>query len=135
MPSTTMISGQTWASTRDTFRPGTMDNHQRSLTWKCYRNALFVRDKLYRHVSIIHGPNLIDMQTVLYALVQCPTIAGLSAYITRLLSRMELVGLSTASIINIVSSPSFTRERDIFITLTAMVDKSEKVRGKHFYLW
>eukprot|EP00106_Octopus_bimaculoides_P008662 XP_014776104.1 PREDICTED: rho guanine nucleotide exchange factor 10-like [Octopus bimaculoides] len=33
-----------------------MDNFQRSLAWKCYRGALPVRDKLYRHSSRNTGP-------------------------------------------------------------------------------
>ena len=108
-----------------TFGPGPMDNHQRSLAWQCYRGALPVRDKLYRHGSRNTEPTCprcrLNDETVLHALVQCPAICDLWAYVEQLLSRLGRIDLSTESIVNIVAPPSLQKEgKAVFLTLVAM---------------
>jgi hypothetical protein len=109
---------------RRTFGPGPMDNFQKSLAWQCYRGALPVRDKLYRHGSAVTRtcPRCAQGdETVLHALVQCPCIADLWSYVEQLLSRVGRIELSTESILKIDPPPSFGREgRAVFLCLVAM---------------
>ena len=101
-----------------------MDNFQMSLAWQCYRGALPVRDKLYRNGSA-NSPTCPRCaqgdETVLHALVQCPSIADLWACVERLLSRVGRIRLSAESIVKIDPPPSFGREgRPVFLCLVAM---------------
>jgi hypothetical protein len=109
---------------RRTFSPGTMDNFQKSLAWQCYRKALPVRDKLYRHGSAVRRscPRCAQSdETVLHALVQCPSIADLWSFVEQLLSRVGWIRLSAESIVKIAPPPSFGREgQAIFLCLVAM---------------
>ena len=115
------LSGLFWR----TFRSGIMDNFQKSLAWQCYRGALPVRDKLYRHGSANSRtcPRCDQGdETVLHAIVQCPCIAELWACVEQLLSRVGRVRLSAGSIVKIEPPPSFGREgRLVFLCLVAMV--------------
>ncbi|MCP3653585.1 MAG: zinc-binding domain-containing protein [Herbaspirillum sp.] len=109
---------------RRTFRSGTMDNFQKSLAWQCYRGALPVRDKLYRHGSANNRtcPRCAQGdETVLHALVQCPCIESLWVCVEGLLSRMGQIRLTAGSIIRIEPPTSLgTEGRLVFLCLVAM---------------
>lgn len=69
---------------RGPFGPEPMDNFQKSLAWQYQRNALLIRDQLYRLGSAVRRPCPKRTQcddTVLYAHVRCPCITDLWSFV------------------------------------------------------
>ncbi|GAB1599396.1 hypothetical protein Ahia01_000216800, partial [Argonauta hians] len=110
---------------RRTFGPGPMDNFQRSLAWQCYRGALPVRDKLFRHGYQRYGqlcPRCDrENETVQHALITCPGVRDVWVYAEQLLSRMGAAALSTESIVKIDPPSHLCEEgRAVFVALVAV---------------
>lgn len=82
---------------RRTFGPVTsMDNVQKSVAWQCYRGALPVRGKLYRHRSAARPdcPKCAQSDEIVQqVLVQCPCIADLWNYVEQLLMHLGRIRL------------------------------------------
>lgn len=99
---------------KTTFGTWRIDNHQRPLAWRFYRNTLPVRNKLYVTglLSWVRLSRDAGITTKTWCMNSCAVPTFLTCWF------MSNAGFD---LYNIVQPPSFTREkRAIFISLTAM---------------
>lgn len=96
-----------------TFKPGCLDNYQKTLAWQCYRNTFPVHDKLFQ-LEVFVAPACLryglDDETILHALVQCPELLNLIVYVEHILSHRGRAHLSAEPMIKIVPPSRVSKE-------------------------